>query len=48
MKVNAQLSDLEGQIEQVKGRMNYLKDRAAYSTLLVNLEPIRPYRGDPG
>ena len=42
LKVNAQLSEIEGEIEQVKGRMNYLKDRAAYSTLLVNLEPIRP------
>ena len=42
LKVNAQLSEIEGEIEQVKWRMNYLKDRAAYSTLLVNLEPVRP------
>jgi hypothetical protein len=45
LKVNAQLSEIEGEIEQVKGRMNYLKDRAANSTLLVNLEPVRPNRG---
>jgi hypothetical protein len=42
LKVNAQLADIEAQIEQVKGRMNYLKDRAAYSTLTVKLEPDRP------
>jgi hypothetical protein len=42
LKVNTQLSDIEDQIEQVKGRMNYLKDRAAYSTLTLTLEPQRP------
>ena len=42
LKVNAQLSELESEIEQVKGRMNYLKDRAAFSTIVVNLEPQRP------
>jgi hypothetical protein len=42
LKVNAQLSDVENEIEQIKGRMNYLKDRAAYSTLVVTLNPQRP------
>ena len=42
LKVNAQLSEIEDQTEQVKGRMNYLKDRAAYSTLTLTLEPQRP------
>ena len=42
LQVNAQLSEIEGEIEQVKGRMQYLKDRAAFSTLLVNIEQQRP------
>jgi hypothetical protein len=42
LKVNAQLTEIEDEIEKVKGRMNYLKDRAAYSTLTVDLEPQRP------
>ena len=42
LKVNAQLTEVENEIEQIKGRMNYLKDRAAYSTLVVTLEPQRP------
>jgi len=41
LQVNTQLTDIEGQIEQVKGRMQYLKDRAAYSTILVNIEQQR-------
>ncbi len=42
LKVNAQLTEIEAEIEQVKGRMNYLKDRSAFSTLTVNLEPQVP------
>jgi hypothetical protein len=42
LKVNAQLTEIEAEIEKVKGRMNYLKDRSAYSTLIVNLEPQLP------
>jgi len=42
LKVNAQLTEVENEIEQIKGRMNYLKDRAAFSTLVVTLEPQRP------
>jgi len=42
LQVNTQLTEIEGEIEQVKGRMQYLKDRAAYSTLLVNIEQQRP------
>lgn len=37
LTINQQLSDVEGQIEQVKGRMNYLSGRAAFSTITVNL-----------
>jgi hypothetical protein len=42
LDVNTELTRIEGEIEQVKGRMNYLKDRAAFSTLLVSLEPQLP------
>jgi len=42
LKVNAQLTEIEGQINQVKGRMNFLSDRSAFSTILVNLEPDLP------
>jgi hypothetical protein len=42
LQVNAQLTEIEGQIGQVKGRMEYLKDRSAYSTILVNIEQQRP------
>jgi len=42
LKVNAQLTEVENEIEQIKGRMNYLKDRAAFSTLVVTLNPQRP------
>ena len=34
LKVNQQLSDVQGQIEQVKGRMNFINDRAACSDTL--------------
>jgi hypothetical protein len=42
LEVNRQLSDIEDQIEQVQGRINYLRDRAAFSTITVNLNPIVP------
>lgn len=40
--VSQSLSDVENQIEQIKGRMNYLGGRAAVSTITVNIEPQRP------
>jgi len=42
LKVNKQLADIEAEIEQVKGRMNFLKGRAAYSTITVNLSTPQP------
>lgn len=42
LKVNDQLSDVEAEIEQVQGRMNYLFDRSSYSTITVYLEPVIP------
>jgi hypothetical protein len=42
LRVNQELAEVSAEIEQVKGRMNYLKDRAAYSTITVNLSPEIP------
>ena len=42
LRVNAQLAAVEADIEQVKGRMVYLRDRAAYSTITVQLDPELP------
>ncbi len=42
LKVNQQLTDIESQIEQTKGRMNYLSNRAAYSTITIAIEPDLP------
>jgi hypothetical protein len=39
LKVNEQLASVEAEIEQVQGRMNYLFDRAAFSTITVDIEP---------
>jgi uncharacterized coiled-coil protein SlyX len=42
LRINQQLTEISAQIEEVKGRMNYLKDRAAYSTITVHLQPEVP------
>jgi hypothetical protein len=39
LAVNQELSRLEGEIEVIKGRMQYLSQSAAYSTLTVSLTP---------
>jgi len=39
LQVNTQLSDIEAEIEQVKGRMAYLKERAAFSTITLQISP---------
>ncbi len=42
LRVNQELANIEAQIEQIKGRMNYLNDRSAFSTITINLEPVLP------
>ena len=42
LRINQQLTEVESQIEQIKGRMNYLEDRSAFSTITVNIEPELP------
>lgn len=41
LAVNAELSSLQGQIEQIKGQMRYYEGRSAYSTITVTLTPER-------
>jgi hypothetical protein len=40
LKVNESLSQIQGEIEQVKGRTQYLKQSAALSTVTVALMPV--------
>ncbi len=42
LRINQQLSDVEAQIEQIKGKMNYLSNRTAFSTITINIEPDLP------
>lgn len=42
LRVNNELSKIEAQIEKVKGRMNYLSNRSAFSTITVTFEPDIP------
>jgi hypothetical protein len=39
LRVNEELSKVEGQTEEIQGRINYLSDRAAYSTITITIEP---------
>jgi hypothetical protein len=42
LRINQELATIEAQIEEVKGRMNYLSDRSAFSTITVTLSPDLP------
>jgi hypothetical protein len=42
LRINQEMANIEAQIEQIKGRMNYLNDRSAYSTITINFEPEFP------
>jgi len=42
LKINATLTDLEGQINQIKGQMKFYEGRSAYSTIDVTLDPLTP------
>ena len=47
LRINQELSNIEDQIEQVRGRMNYLSGRAAFSTIAVQLDPELPSVATP-
>ncbi len=42
LRINQELAAIEAQIEEVKGRMSYLSDRAAFSSITVTLSPELP------
>lgn len=42
LAVNEQLSEVEGEIEAIQGQINYLADRAAFSTITVTINPDLP------
>ncbi|GAB4503956.1 MAG: hypothetical protein Fur0043_09490 [Anaerolineales bacterium] len=42
LRINQELAAVEAQIEEVKGRMNYLDDRSAFSTITVAISPQLP------
>ncbi|CAG0939828.1 hypothetical protein ANRL1_00009 [Anaerolineae bacterium] len=42
LKVNQQLSQVEKEIETIKGKLNYLGDRSAFSTITVEVREARP------
>jgi copper chaperone CopZ len=42
LRINQELAQIEAQIEEVKGRMNYLSDRSAFSTITVVISPQLP------
>ncbi len=42
LSVNSKLSEVEAQLEQIKGRLTFLKDRSAYSTMTINLQSQPP------
>lgn len=42
LKVNESLTEIQGQIEQIKGRQQFLKQSAALSTITVTVSPVPP------
>ncbi len=42
LRIDLEVVRVEAQIEQLKGRMNYLSNRSAFSTITINLEPQLP------
>ncbi len=42
LNINNALTDIQGQIEQARGRMQYLKQSATLSTISVTLNPVPP------
>ncbi len=42
LQVNQALTDVQGEIEQIQGRMKYLQQSAAFSTITVEVRPVPP------
>lgn len=50
LKVYNQLTEVRGEIEQIKGRQNYLQNTSALATYTIDLVPVEEVvvQGDPG
>ncbi len=44
LRIDLEVARVEAQIEQLKGQMNYLSNRSAFSTIVINLEPQLPQK----
>lgn len=42
LSVNQALTEVQGQIEQIQGRLQYLQQSAAFSTISAELQPVPP------
>ena len=42
LQVNQALTDVQGEIELIQGRMKYLQQSAAFSTITADLQPVPP------
>lgn len=42
LQVNQALTEVQGEIEQIQGRMKYLQQSAAFSTITVEVRPVPP------
>lgn len=42
LKVQAQLNNVQSDLERIKGKLNYLEQRSAYSTISVTILPVPP------
>jgi len=42
LRINQALTEIQGQIEHLQGRMRYLEQNAAYSTIDIELRPLPP------
>jgi len=47
LRINQELASVEAEIERLKGQMNYLQDRSAYSTITAVFEPKLPELATP-
>lgn len=48
LQVNQELSNIEGKIEEIQGRLNNLHNQVFFSTITVNLAPVSPLGGGWG
>ena len=47
LSIQRELADVRGQVEQVQGRIQYLQETTASSTISLNIAPVAPAPSDP-